>query len=169
MNVFATNQLIVSQFNETHEPDFFALNSHPEVMRYIRPVKNEEECRAFLAENIRLYRPGSVIGRYHVAEKITHIFVGTFSILMMPDRDAYHIGYALMPWAQEKGWAKELVLGGLKWFFSNTNKSELFAITEPENIRSIAVLERTGFSLLESIQQNQALLSVYTINRSLNA
>jgi len=169
MNIFGTNHLIISRFDETHESDFFTLNSHPEVMRYIRPVKNEEECRTFLAENIRLYRSGSVIGRYHVAEKNTHLFVGTFSVLMMPDRDAYHIGYALMPWAQGRGWAKELVLGGLKWVFANTDKSELFAITEPENIRSVAVLERTGFSFLESIQQNQALLSVYTINRSLNA
>lgn len=169
MNVFDTNQLVVSRFNETHEPDFFALNSHTEVMRYIRPVKNEEECRSFLEENIRLYRSGSVIGRYHVAEKQTQLFVGTFSVLMMPDRDAYHIGYALMPWAQGKGWAKELVLGGLKWVFAHTDKSELFAITEPENIRSVAVLEKTGFSFLESIQQSHALLHVYIINRSLNA
>lgn len=166
MNVFSTNQLIVSQFNGTHESDFFALNSHPEVMRYIRPVKNEEECRIFLAENIRLYSSGSVIGRYHVAEKNTHLFIGTFSVLMMPDRDAYHIGYALMPWAQGKGWAKELVRGGLQWVFANTDKSELFAITEPENIRSVALLEKTGFSFQESIQQGHASLAVYVISRS---
>ena len=45
--MFHTNQLVVNRFNATHEADFFALNSHPEVMRYIRPVKTEEECRAF--------------------------------------------------------------------------------------------------------------------------
>ncbi len=164
MNVFDTNQLIVSQFDETHVADFFALNSHPEVMRYIRPVKNELECRSFLKENISLYKPGSVIGRYHVAEKATNSFVGTFSVLMMPDRDAYHIGYALMPWAQGRGWAKELVLGGLKWVFANTDKSELFAITEPENIRSVALLEKTGFVLQENIKGHKDDLSVFVIN-----
>jgi RimJ/RimL family protein N-acetyltransferase len=166
MNVFHTNQLIVSRFNTTHEADFFALNSHPEVMRYIRPVKTEEECRAFLKENIRLYKDGSVIGRYHVAAKSTLAFAGTFSVLMMPDRDAFHIGYALMPWAQGKGWAKELVINGLRWVFENTDQPQIFAITEPDNIASSFVLVKTGFLKLESIQQSGKLLNVYVSHRN---
>lgn len=167
MHVFDTNQLVVSRFEEAHQADFFALNSHPEVMRYIRPVKSEEECRAFLIENIRLYRDGSVIGRYHVAEKNTASFVGTFSILMMPDRDAYHIGYALMPWAQGRGWAKELVIKGIQWFFEQTDQHQLFAITEPENIASAIVLRKTGFTIQKSIEQRGTLLDVYCIHRNL--
>jgi RimJ/RimL family protein N-acetyltransferase len=166
MNVFDTNQLVVSRFNETHEADFYALNSHPEVMRYIRPVKTEDECRTFLKDNIRLYQHGSVIGRYHVAEKATHSFAGTFSVLMMPDRDAYHIGYALMPWAQGRGWAKELVVNGLKWVFESTDQNQIFAITEPDNTASANVLQKTGFSILESIKQNTITLDVYYINRN---
>lgn len=165
--MFDTNQLVVSRFNDTHEADFYTLNSHPEVMRYIRPVKTEEECRVFLRENIRLYQHGSVIGRYHVAEKATHLFVGTFSVLMMPDRDAYHIGYALMPWAQGRGWAKELVINGLNWVFEQTDKKLLYAITEPENTASVAVLQKTGFAFLESIEQSSTTLSVYCINSNL--
>ena len=164
--MFHTNQLVVNRFNATHEADFFALNSHPEVMRYIRPVKTEEECRAFLKENIHLYKDGSVIGRYHVAEKSTLAFAGTFSVLMMPDRDAFHIGYALMPWAQGKGWAKELVINGLHWVFEHTDQHQIFAITEPENTASVFVLVKTGFSKLESIQQSGKLLDVYVNHRN---
>lgn len=166
MNVFQTNQLIVSRFTTAHEADFFALNSHPEVMRYIRPVKTKEECRAFLKENIHLYKDGSVIGRYHVAAKSTLAFAGTFSVLMMPDRDGFHIGYALMPWAQGKGWAKELVINGLHWVFEHTNQQQFFAITEPDNIASAFVLVKTGFLKLESIQQSGNLLDVYVIHRN---
>lgn len=166
MNVFHTNQLIVSRFTTAHEADFFALNSHPEVMRYIRPVKTKEECRAFLKENIHLYKDGSVIGRYHVAAKSTLAFAGTFSVLMMPDRDGFHIGYALMPWAQGKGWAKELVINGLHWVFEHTNQQQFFAITEPDNIASAFVLVKTGFLKLESIQQSGKLLDVYVIHRN---
>jgi len=164
--MFETNQLLVSKFDTRHEADFFALNSHPEVMRYIRPVKTEDECGTFLRENIQLYQDGSVIGRYHVAEKATHSFAGTFSVLMMPDRDAYHIGYALMPWAQGRGWAKELVINGLKWVFESTDQKQIFAITEPENIASVTVLQKTGFSFLESIEQRSTTLDVYYICRN---
>lgn len=166
MNIFHTNQLIVSRFNSTHEADFFAVNSHPEVMRYIRAVKTEEECRSFLKENINLYQDGSVIGRYHVAEKATQKFAGMFSVLMMPDRDGFHIGYALMPWAQGRGWAKELVINGLHWFFEHTDQQQIFAITEPKNIASAFVLEKTGFSKLESMEQNGKQLDVYVIHRN---
>lgn len=166
MNVLHTNQLIISRFDAAHEADFFALNSHPQVMRYIRPVKTEEECRSFLKENIHLYKDGSVIGRYHVAEKSTLAFAGTFSVLMMPDRDGFHIGYALMPWAQGKGWAKELVINGLRWVFEHTDQQQIFAITEPDNTASAFVLVKTGFSKLESIQQSGKLLDVYVIHRN---
>lgn len=166
MKVFHTNQLIVSRFTTAHEADFFALNSHPEVMRYIRPVKTKEECRAFLKENIHLYKDGSVIGRYHVAAKSTLAFAGTFSVLMLPDRDAFHIGYALMPWAQGKGWAKELVINGLSWVFEHTDQQQIFAITEPHNTASSFVLVKAGFAKLESIQQSGKLLDVYLIHRN---
>ena len=166
MTIFSTNQLIVSRFDTTREADFFAINSHPEVMRYIRPIKTKEECQSFLLENIKLYKDGSVIGRYHVAEKTTHRFVGMFSILMMPDRDAFHIGYALMPWAQGKGWAKELVFNGVQWFFDHSNQKQVFAITEPENIASGFVLLKTGFLKMESIAQKDKTLDVYCMNRN---
>ncbi|HCL04638.1 MAG TPA: hypothetical protein DHW64_01120, partial [Chitinophagaceae bacterium] len=87
--------MIIRQFDFSDAGHFYQLNSHPDVMRYIRPVKNREECDAFLKENIQLYQDGSAIGRYHVAERSTSEFAGTFSVLMMPDRDALHIGYAL--------------------------------------------------------------------------
>lgn len=165
MNLFVTNQLIIRQFNESDAPAFYALNSHSGVMRYIRPVKNEEECKAFLQENIRLYTDQSVIGRYYVAEKTSQAFVGTFSVLMMPDRDAYHIGYALMPWAQGRGWAKELVKAGIEWFFSHSTQTILYAITEQLNAASVAVLQKTGFSFLETIEQRDILLDVFHISK----
>ncbi len=106
MNLFDTNRLIIRQFELSDEEDFYQLNSDPGVMRYIRPPKNRIECQLFLKENVQLYRSDSAIGRYHVAEKSSRQFIGTFSVLMMPDRDAFHIGYALMPDAQGKGLAK---------------------------------------------------------------
>lgn len=165
MSLFTTNRLTIRQFRETDLADFYLLNSHPEVMRYIRPVKTEQECADFLRENLRLYQAGSIIGRYHVAEKETNAFVGTFSVLMMPDRDAYHIGYALMPWAQGKGLAKELVYDGLRFVANRSERPIIYAITEPVNLSSVAVLLKSGFVQVEKLVQLEALLDVYAIER----
>jgi [ribosomal protein S5]-alanine N-acetyltransferase len=166
MNLFTTNRLIVRHFELNDVEDFYYLNSHPDVMRYIRPPKNREECALFLNENIQLYRAGSPIGRYHVAEKLSYQFAGTFSVLMMPDRDAFHIGYALMPDVQGKGLAKELLQAGLQWLAMNSERPEIFAITAPENLPSVALLQKAGFSQLEDINDHGKQLNVFMIPRS---
>ncbi|TDO25832.1 GNAT family N-acetyltransferase [Sediminibacterium goheungense] len=166
MNLFTTNRLIVRKFEWADEEDFYQLNSHPDVMRFIRPAKTREECRLFLNENLQLYQAGSAIGRYHVAEKSSYRFAGTFSVLMMPDRDAFHIGYALMPDAQGKGLAKELLQAGLQWLAMNSERPEIFAITSTENIPSVALLQKAGFAQLEDITDHGKQLNVFMIPRS---
>ena len=166
MYMFNTNSLIIRKFNELDQESFFQLNSHPDVMRYIRPVKNRAECDAFLLENIQLYKEESAIGRYHVAEKSTATFAGTFSVLMMPDRNAFHVGYALMPWAQGRGWAKELLKGGLEWVAIKSERPEIFAITEPINLASVAILQKAGFQRLDDITDHGKKLNVFMIQRS---
>lgn len=134
-------------------------------MRYIRPVKNEKQCAEFLQENLRLYQEGSIIGRYHVAEQTTNAFVGTFSVLMMPDRDAYHIGYALMPWAQGKGLAKELITAGLLFIANTSPRPVIYAITEPINLPSVGLLQKFGFDFEQRITQQQTAVDVYAITK----
>lgn len=166
MSLFVTNNLIIRQFDRSDAEAFYQLNSHPEVMRYIRPVKSREECDAFLLENIQLYQTGSAIGRYYVGEKGSQTFAGTFSVLMMPDREALHIGYALMPWAQGRGWAKELLFAGLQWLVAQSERPEIFAITEPANLPSVALLQKAGFQRQADMMDHGKNLNVFMIQRS---
>ncbi len=167
MCLFTTNNLVVRQFDRSDRENFYRLNSHPEVMRYIRPVKTREECDTFLLENIQLYQDGSAIGRYYVGEAVSGNFAGTFSVLMMPDRDAFHVGYALMPWAQGRGWAKELLQSGLQWLAMNSERHEIFAITDPGNLPSVALLQKAGFQRQDDITDHGKKLNVFMLRRSL--
>ena len=164
--IFTTNQLIVSCFNRCDEDNLYDMNSHLDVMQYIQPVKSRSESDAFLLNILRLYQEGSVIGHYKVALKETGHFIGSLSVLMMPDRSAYHIGYALMPPAQGKGLAKELLAGGLDWLVKNNERPIIYAITRPQNLPSIALLQKIGFQFLENIIDHGHELQVYTIPRS---
>src|ERR1700712_2001295 len=97
MHLFETERLTVRRFTLNDDESFFRINSDPQVMKYIRPVKDREGCNAFLSDNINLYLDGSVIGRYAAVEKATGSIVGTFSLLYLAGDADFHIGYALLP------------------------------------------------------------------------
>ena len=163
--MFSTKNLVVRMLDENDMEDFYQLNSHPEVMRYIRPVKDRESSNAFLLENIALYQHFP-LGRFHVSSVETGAFVGLFSVLKMSDRDALHVGYALMPWAQGRGWAKEVLQAGMQWLVKHSDEKAFYAITEPANLASAAVLQKSGFHWLENAVDRGKTLDVYVINRS---
>ncbi len=164
MVLFETERLRVRRFT-VHDADvFFRFNSHPDVMRYIRPVKTREECDAFLLENLDFYQPTSCLGRFLVADKRTEDYIGSFSLLYLSGGDDIHIGYGLMPEHWGKGYASELLKEGVDFFFNSTKRLILFAITEPSNIASQKVLEKAGFFLKGSLQQDK-ILDVFYMTR----
>ena len=165
MPIFTTTNFIVRQFTIEDAENFYLLNSNEVVMRFIRPVKNRQECDEFLQENINLYRQGSVIGRYAVIEKASNNCIGTFSFLYLPAEDGYHIGYALMPNFWGRGFAQEMVKFGIDYFFNQTNKKVLFAITQTENSASQNVLLKNGFLLKGTSTENNKQIDTFYINK----
>lgn len=165
MKLFETDRLLVRKFFVDDADNFFLINSNVDVMHFIRPVKNKKECDDFLQENITIYQKNSVVGRYAVIEKASGIFVGNFSFLYLSDEVNYHIGYALLPDFWGKGFAQELVKYGIDFFFSSTDKQELFAITDQENIASKNVILKNGFHEKGVTIEHDKLLDLFCINR----
>ncbi len=165
MILFTTPQFTIQQFTKNDAENFYLLNSNETVMRFIRSAKNKQECDEFLQENINLYKLGSVIGRYAVIEKKMGNCIGTFSFLYLPAEDGYHIGYALLPNYWDKGFAQELVKFGIVYFFNQTDKQVLFAITQTENTASQNVLLKNGFVLKGTTTENNKKIDTFYINK----
>lgn len=165
MTIFTTPNFSVRQFTNADSQAFYLLNSHEDVVRYIRPVKDRAACEEFLQENINLYKQGSIIGRYAVIDSLSNNCIGTFSFLYLPAEDGYHIGYALLPNFWGKGFAQELVKFGIAHFFNKTNKQVLFAITETENTASQKVLVKNGFLLKDTSTENNRHIDTFYINK----
>lgn len=165
MILFDTERYIVRRFTMADEQDFFLINGHPEVMKFIRPVKSKEACAIFLTENIQLYHDDSIIGRYMVIEKKSSLLVGTFSFLFLSDNLNYHIGFGLLPAFWGQGIAQELVQKGITYFFENVSKNELFAITDPANKASKKVLLKTGFLSSKNKLEKERLLDLFVIRK----
>ena len=166
MVVFETERMIVKRFRAGDEDLFFQINGDETVVHFIRPVKSRAESDAFLAENIRFYQDGSTLGRYAVFEKQSGAFLGTFSYLYMSGDADFHLGYALVPEAWGKGYATELVQSGIPYFFANTNKPAVFAITSAGNIASQKVLLKAGFQHKGQVEEHGQVLELFYINRS---
>lgn len=163
MKLFETERLTVRRFTAADAEDFFRLNGNAEAMHYIRPPKNRSDSDSFLKENLNLYLDGSTLGRYAVYEKSSGNFVGTFSFLYLSGEADIHLGYALLPTAWGKGYATELVIAGTPYFFAQTGKKEVFAITDAANISSQQVLLKSGFVRKGQTVENGQTLELFHI------
>jgi [ribosomal protein S5]-alanine N-acetyltransferase len=164
--VFETERLLVRHYSVADADNFFLLNSDPEVMRYIRPVKSREDTDLFFAEVIEYSKNNPAFGRMAVNEKQSDIFVGSFAIIPLEKTVHMQLGYSLLPAYWGKGFATELTKAGLKYVFTQTNLEEIFGVTELLNIDSQKVLIKNGFVFEKKYKENSKELSLYRIKRS---
>ncbi|SFP67957.1 GNAT family N-acetyltransferase [Parafilimonas terrae] len=137
---------------------FFRVNGNEEVMQHIRKALTRTESDKFLEENIQFYKQNPRLGRWCVMEKATNCFVGSFALVYLPFEDEKYkiqIGYALVPDAWGKGYATELTMAGINYYFANQASKTLHAITTLENDASKKVLLKCGFTE-NGIKQNGA-------------
>src|SRR5688572_9761387 len=153
--VFDTERLVVRHYTDDDADNFFLLNSDPDVMRYIRPVKSREETDIFFAEVIQYSKDNPACGRMAVMEKVSGIFVGSFAIIPLETTEHMQMGYSLLPKYWGKGYATELVKWGLHYIFTRTDLAEIFGVTESLNTASQRVLLKAGFNSHSTVMEGE--------------
>lgn len=104
---------------------------------------------------------------YHVIElNETSTSVGVLSFLKRDNQQYYDIGFALLPDFQSKGFAFEACSAYLSAIQANTVFENIIAITLPQNIKSIALLEKLGFQYDYQFQQGDDRLSLYALKKN---
>lgn len=163
--IFTTQRLLVRSITRDDFDHFYRMHSNPSVMRYIRPVKTRAESDAFV-EKALLGFDQPVLGRWVAQEKESGLPVGTFVIVPSPDHPGtINLGYLLLPEFWGKGYATELVRGGIHYFFANTGYTEIFAVIESENQASRRVLEKSGFAYHDQYPEGALMLWRYRLAR----
>ncbi|HWB26196.1 MAG TPA: GNAT family N-acetyltransferase [Chitinophagaceae bacterium] len=165
--IFETERLAVRQYNAQDDDLFYQLSSNEEVMRYIRPTVSKEDSDKLLVQNIHLYLSRANTGRWAMFERHTGNFVGSFSILAMDSDNAkLHIGYALLPQFWGRGYATEILRGGIGFFFRYHSSNTLYAIAEERNTASQKVLQKCGFTYQNSQMEKEKILLLFTLQRN---
>ncbi|WCT13136.1 GNAT family N-acetyltransferase [Mucilaginibacter jinjuensis] len=157
MQIFIeTDRLIIRELLPSDDAGIFELDSDPEVHEYLgrSPIKNIEEARDVIAF-IREQYITNGIGRWAMVEKTSGNFIGWTGLKLIRDTvnnhtHFYDLGYRLIKKYWGKGYATESAIACRDYGFNELNQPVLYAITDVGNVGSRKVLEKAGFTCLET-------------------
>ena len=164
--IFETPRLCLRQFTEADAPLILALNSDPEIVKYVHelPLKTEEQAKKILIDII-LPQYKNNLGRWAMHIKETNEFIGWCGLKYRPDLDETDLGYRLMQKAWGLGYATEAARHTLNYGSSKLNLQLIPARAHIENIATIKVLEKLGMDYIgDSIVDDCPVRTYHMVN-----
>ncbi|WP_340647401.1 GNAT family N-acetyltransferase [Phenylobacterium sp.] len=145
MSVFETERLVLRPRGLEHLEACVAINSDPEVMRYVGPVWPPAHQRAHLTRQFATDR-GEGLGHWAIFRKTApEEMLGWVLLVPLEGTDAIQIGYRLKRAAWGDGIATEAGRRLVDHAIETLGLSGLAAWTHPQNTGSKGVLTKLGF------------------------
>ncbi len=144
--LFRTARLTVQRLGSDDTESFFRYRSLPETAQYQtwRP-KSLAEAESFIHKNQSAV-PHTAGTWLQLAILLSDSrLIGDLGVHFLDEHDQVEIGYTLSPAFQGRGYALEAVRGLIDYSFGTWKKHRITASVDPENIRSIHLLQQAGF------------------------
>ena len=159
-----TQRLVLRQFTERDVDNLFALDSDPEVMRFLNggtPTPREAIRERILPRFLSFYRRYEAFGYWATIEKVSGEFIGWFALYPEEERDAYDIalGYRLRKKSWRRGYGTEGANALIDKAFAELGARRVFACTYSENQASRRVMEKSGLKLARTYRSTQEELA----------
>lgn len=147
-----TERLKLRRFTEADADQLIALDSDPEVMRYLNggaPTPRDVIEREILPGFLRSYEQGEGYGVWAAIEVVTADFLGWFSLQRRVDGEPGDatLGYRLRRSAWGKGYATEGARALIRKGFTEAGARRIVATTYQDNTASRRVMEKAGMTL----------------------
>ena len=139
-------RLRLRRLRPSDEPDLVALDSDPDVMRYVGSpagVKSPEETLDGVRQ--RMGADPGALGFWRIESRGDGTFYGLAALIRMPTGDDVELAYRLARRAWGQGIASEAGAALLDYAFHTVQLPRVVAVTYPENRASQRVLEKLGF------------------------
>lgn len=143
-----TARLIFRRLDEDDAPFILELLTDPDWLRYIgdKGVRDLDGARRYIAEGpVAMYAKHG-FGLFVVGRKPSGAPMGLCGLIRRDGLDDVDVGYAFLPRFRGCGYAEEAAAEMLRFARERVGLGRVVAITNPENERSIRVLERLGFA-----------------------
>ena len=157
-----TNRLLIRPL-ELKDTDFILeLVNSKGWLQYIgdRNVRDNESASQYIRKilNTRNFY-------YNVIEiKETNLPIGIVSFLHRENHQFPDIGFALLPDHEKMGFAFEAAKNYLDEIKKEARSEKVIAITKPDNMRSISLLNKLGLEFESTYIDNAEQLDIYSIN-----
>jgi RimJ/RimL family protein N-acetyltransferase len=144
--VLETDHLVLRRLTLNDAPFIMELVNEPSFLRYIgdRGVRSLQDARRYLLTGPIASYERFGFGLFLVFLKATGDAVGMCGLLKrdtLPDVD---VGFALLPAHWRQGFAAEAASAVIEYGRARLGLKRIVAITSPDNIASIALLEKLG-------------------------
>jgi RimJ/RimL family protein N-acetyltransferase len=162
-----TTRLRLRRLQASDEPDLVALDSDPDVMRYVGSppgVKSPEETRERVRQRISADHGG--LGFWRVESRADGAFYGLGALIRMPTGDDIELAYRLARSAWGQGIASEAGAALVDHAFRALGLPRVVAVTYPENRPSQRVLEKLGFARNGEVDYKGVRATFYVLERS---
>jgi len=147
--VLETDRLVLRRLTLNDAPFIMELVNEPSFLRYIgdRGVRSLQDARRYLLTGPIASYERFGFGLYLIFLKATGDAVGMCGLLKrdtLPDVD---VGFALLPGYWRQGYAAEAAAAVLDYGRTRLGLKRIVAITSPDNVASIALLEKIGLKV----------------------
>lgn len=142
-----TERLLLREIKIADAEAMFQYRSDPQIYKFQNwKPRTLKEVSEFISSNIAKI-PNTPNTWYQVGiyVKETNNLAGDIGLHFIgSDNMQVEIGYTLSLEHQSKGYATEAVIGIINYLFNNLHKHRIIASLDPDNSKSIALLERIG-------------------------
>jgi len=145
--ILETERLILREFTLDDTPFIIELVNSPGWLQFIgdRNIKTEEQAREYLRSGPLQSYEKNGFGLSLVVLKADQSPIGMCGIIRRDSLENPDLGFAFLPAFEGKGLAYEMANATLAYAKNVLKLPVIFAITMPENKRSIKLLEKMGF------------------------
>lgn len=147
-----SDRLLIRPFQLGDEQAMYEMNSDPIVQKYTgdKLITSVEEAKNLLINVVFKDYEKHGYGRLAVIYKPDNKLIGFTGFKYLPEADGKtDLGYRFIPEYWGKGIATESALMSLKYGFKDLGLKTIYAFTETENIGSVKIIQKLGFSLLK--------------------
>lgn len=154
MIVLETERLVLRHLTLNDAPFILELLNDPSFLRFIgdRKVRSLQDARLYILHGPIASYEKNGFGLFLAFLKESGDPIGMCGLLKretLPDVD---IGFALMPASCRQGFASEAIAATLAFGRDHFSLKRILAITSPDNVASIRVLEKSGLKFEAMIE-----------------
>jgi RimJ/RimL family protein N-acetyltransferase len=142
-----TERLTLSPMTRSDAPFLLALMSEPDYVRHIgdKGLRTPADAEAYIASRFTASYERHGFGLYRVALRETDVPIGICGLVKRDSLPDVDLGFAFLAAYRSQGYASESAAAVMAFARDTLGLPRLAAITLPENLPSIRLLERLGF------------------------